>query len=172
DFMNTLTVIYDGHPNGELRRTRELNFMRERPHLNVRAATTPPYLHNITPKVASHHGFISRVDLIFSGETIRRPLFDETQADVTLNNHLADDLRTIGNLYGKMSFTEDAAEAISAWHMDHGPPQPDHPKLLHYNTRRTAHLLKLCMVASAATSNELIITREHYETALDWLLEA
>lgn len=172
DFMNTLTDIYDGHPYGERRRTKDLNFVLERPQLNMLAATTPSYLNNIMPEGAWDQGFISRVILIFSGETIRRPLFDETQADQSLNEDLMNDLKIIGDLYGKMSFTEEAGEAISKWHLDYGPPQPDHPKLHHYNTRRTAHLLKLCMVASAAMSDDLIITREHYEIALSWLLEA
>jgi hypothetical protein len=51
-------------------------------------------------------------------------------------------------------------------------PAPDHPKLEHYLPRRHTHLLKLCMVFSAARSDELIITLQDYQLALDTLVEA
>jgi hypothetical protein len=71
-----------------------------------------------------------------------------------------------------MKFEEDAAAAITAWHMGGRHPQPGHPKLHNYNTRRTLHLLKLCMVASASASDSLTITLQNYQTALGWMLEA
>jgi hypothetical protein len=51
------------------------------------------------------------------------------------------------------------------------PPVPEHSKLIHYNSRRTAHLIKLCMVASADRSNDLRISLEDYQRAHNWLLE-
>jgi hypothetical protein len=48
---------------------------------------------------------------------------------------------------------------------------PDHNKLQHYNTRRLAHVIKLCMVASIARTSDLRITLDDYQTALGWLLE-
>lgn len=171
DFMNTLTDIYDGHPYSERRRTRDLNFKIDAPQLNIVAATTPSYLNNVLPEGAWDQGFLSRTILVYSGETIIRPLFAETSTNEKLLKDLTHDLAIIGNMYGKMTFTEDAARCVSDWHMEKGPPQPEHPKLMHYNTRRTAHLLKLCMVACAATSDELSITLDHVQEALDWLIE-
>ena len=42
---------------------------------------------------------------------------------------------------------------------------------MHYNTRRTAHLLKLCMIACLADIDKLVVTLRHFQTALGWLLE-
>lgn len=172
DFMNTLTDIYDGHHYSERRRSKDLNFSIEHPQINLVAATTPSYLNNVLPEGAWDQGFLSRTMLIYSGETITRPLFGEQQYDGKLWKELAQDLQTIGQLFGKMTFSEDAANVVSQWHLEKGPPQPEHPKLMHYNTRRTAHLLKLCMVACASTSDSLVIELSHVQTALEWLIEA
>lgn len=172
DFMNTLTAIYDGHKYAERRRTKDLKLSIDSPQLNILGATTPSSLNSFLPEGAWDQGFLSRTILIYSGETILTPLFVETGNDEDSFKALLADLKQIGNLYGKFEFTPEAGNAISNWHQAGGPPAPEHPKLTHYVTRRTAHLLKLCMVASAETSGDLIITLDHYQRALGWLLEA
>lgn len=172
EFMNTLTDVYDGHRYAESKRSKDLKYVLNAPQLNLIAATTPSYLNNVMPEGAWDQGFISRVLLIYSGESSVSELFADTTLLRLPRQELVHDLKIIANMYGKMMFTEESAGAISAWHKAKGPPAPEHPKLIHYNTRRTAHLLKLCMVASAASSNDLIITIDHYNTALSWLLEA
>ena len=52
------------------------------------------------------------------------------------------------------------------------PPVPDHPKLIHYITRRRTHLYKLSMVASIDRSNALSLTQDDFNKALGWLIEA
>jgi len=49
---------------------------------------------------------------------------------------------------------------------------PNHPKLIHYVTRRRAHLYKLSMVAAIDRSNALILTVDDFNRAMGWLLEA
>lgn len=171
DFMNTLTDLYDGHAYSERRRSRDIKVKMEHPQLNLVAATTPSYLNNVLPEGAWDQGFISRVILVYSGETILRPLFADYDEDTKRFDSLARRLRRIGSLYGEMRFTDEAAELITEWHLAKGPPTPDHPRLVHYNTRRTAHLLKLCMVASAARGDTLQVTADHFREALDWLIE-
>lgn len=172
DFMNTLTDIYDGRRYGEKKRGSELNYVMTDPQLNILAATTPAYLNNVMPEGAWDEGFISRVCLIYSGESILKDIFVEGEETDTAFDALLSDLKLIGNLYGKLVFTEEAAKALGEWHRQKGPPIPSHPKLQHYNGRRTAHLLKLCMVASVSKRNDHIINITDYNMALDWLLEA
>lgn len=171
DFMNTLTDLYDCHPYSERRRTKDLYLKIDAPQLNMIAATTPSYLNNVLPEGAWDQGFLSRTMLVYSGESIRRPLFEETKLNDKLEKELLEDLKVIGELYGKMTFEPAAAQVISDWHMEGGPPQPEHPKLMHYNTRRTAHLLKLSMVACASRTNNLVINLDDVQQALDWLIE-
>lgn len=171
DFMNVLTDIYDGRQYEERRRGKDLHITIKRPQLNLLAACTPSYLNGMLPEGAWDQGFLSRTFLIFSGERTTRDLFAEDIVDQELYNRLKSDLRDISDLAGQMAFAPEAKSAIRAWHQAGGPPVPDHPKLTHYLTRRSAHLLKLCIVASCAASDSRFIELAHYQTALGWLLE-
>lgn len=172
EFMSALTDIYDGSPYSERRRTKDLHFHIDKPQINLLAATTPSHMKDLLPEGAWDQGFLSRTMLIYSGDRVLRPLFEVSSGDTDAYKALQKDIKSIAVLYGEMKFTEEAARAITDWHMRDGPPKPDHPKLHNYVTRRTLHLLKLCMVACASSSEKLIITLEHYDTALSWLIEA
>lgn len=172
DFMNVLTNIYDCRIYSETRRTAKINIKMEAPQLNFTAATTPSYLTSILPEGAWDQGFLSRTLLIYSGGDGPTNLFHAEEFDDKLATNLRHDLHEIGNMFGKMEFEEDVKEALTAWHLAGGPPAPTHPKLTHYVTRRTAHLLKLCMIACASSGDTRVITLEHYSEALGWLLEA
>lgn len=169
--MSKLTDIYDGKGYSERRRTKDLNFKIDAPQINLIAATTPSFLTEKLPPGAWDQGFLSRTMIVFSTETMYRDLFADTKDMDSLRKSLAADLTHMYTLFGKMTFTAEAIAAIQSWDKAGRPPLPDHPKLLHYNTRRAAHLLKLCMVACMATGDSLSITIDHFQTAMDWLIE-
>lgn len=171
DFMQVLTNIYDCRVYSETRRTSKINIKMEAPQLNFTAATTPSYLTSLLPEGAWDQGFLSRTMLIYSGADAPSDLFQINNYDKQLEEDLIHDLHEIGNMFGKLSFEEDVKEALNAWHIGGGQPAPSHPKLSHYNTRRTAHLLKLCMVSCVARGESQIITLDNYIEALDWLME-
>lgn len=172
EFMSKLTDIYDGVPYGERRRGRDFNVQMKEPQINLLGATTPSALTGLLPEGAWDQGFLSRTILIYADERTKIDMFNVPQASETELKALRTDLRRLTSMSGKMTFTSEAAAAITAWDMEDGPPRPDHPKLVHYCSRRTAHLLKLCMVASAACGESYSIDIHHYQMALDWLLEA
>lgn len=172
EFMATLTDLYDGNQYHEKKRSKDINNVMAAPQLNLFAATTVAYLHDTMPEQAWDHGFLSRTILVHSGEMTIRSLFDIIEKPEFVHGQLTADLKTISALIGKFTFEAGAAHAIDAWHKAGGPPKPDHPKLQHYATRRSAHILKLCMVASASRSNDMVITLEDYHRALEWLFEA
>lgn len=171
EFMNVLTDIYDGRQYEERRRGKDLHINIKKPQLNILAACTPSYLNGMLPEGAWDQGFLSRTFLVFSGDRVTRDLFAEEELNQELLSKLKSDFREIAEVTGKMLFDPEAKAAIGAWHAAGGPPVPDHPKLTHYLTRRSAHLLKLCMIACLADSSELVIRLSHYQTALGWLLE-
>lgn len=174
EFMATLTDLWDCLSYKERRRTKDLKIVIEHTQLNLLAACTPAYLMSVLPEGAWDQGFLSRVLLVYSGETILGEMFAEEKTQEQEAKALRARLKEIGNsdFYGKMSFTEEAKTFYSNWYKNGQQPQPDHPKLLNYSTRRPRHLLKLCMIASANDSNSLIIEQSHVEVALDWLIEA
>lgn len=171
DFMGHLTDLYDGHPYGEKKRTSELDYDIEKPNLNIIAGTTPSYLRDLMPDGAWDQGFVSRLFLVYAGASSPTDLFQINGSSLSAYNDLVHDLTIIGDLYGEMKFTVESAPLMNAWHKAGGPPRPDHPRLQHYNTRRTAHLLKLCMVACISDSVGMTILPEHFERAKGWLLE-
>lgn len=169
-FMSKLTDIYDGHPYSERRRTKELNFKIERPQINLLAATTPSYLNGILPEGAWDQGFLSRTLLVYAADRIMTSVFDEILSDDELYETLIKDLRHIFAQQGKMTFTTEARDAIENWNKSGLEPVPDHPKLMHYLTRRMAHFLKLCMVASISEGDSMVINIDHFRRAQSWLL--
>jgi hypothetical protein len=171
EFMATLTDLYDCKLYTEKKRSKDIDNRMNAPQLNLFAATTVSYLYDTMPEAAWGHGFLSRTILLYSGEMTIRSLWDTIERPPILRNDLVHDLKQVGSLVGRCLFDPEAAGAIDKWHQAGGPPKPDHPKLQHYCTRRTAHLLKLCMIASVSRGNDFIITLEDYHRALDWLLE-
>jgi Protein of unknown function (DUF3987) len=173
--MNNLTDIYDGFSVDQKRRGKDLRIKIKSPQINLLGACTPSYLNEVLPAGAWDQGFISRTILIYSGDRISRdPFMEDSISGLTtrLYNDLLHDLKTIGAEFGQCSFTTPTAAAIRAWVTGGCKPEPEHTKLQFYNARRAAHLLKLCMVASLSRSGEKIISLEHYQEALDWLIEA
>lgn len=170
--MNNLTDIYDGYPIDQRRRGKDLRIKIASPQINLLGACTPSYLNEVMPLGAWDQGFISRTILIYSGDRVSRDPFAESSALIRLHDDLLHDLKTIALEYGKLSFTRPAAVAIQSWIKDKCPPEPEHPRLQHYNSRRITHLLKLCMIVSMSRSNDKVVTLENYSEALNWLVEA
>lgn len=171
DFMNTMTDLWDCKRYSETRRTRNLAINVPNPQLNMLSATTPSYLNTLLPEGAWETGFMSRTLLAYSSEIIFTDLFIDAPHDEALWADLTHDLRCIYKLYGELNVIDETREMINAWAKSGGRPAPDHPKLMSYNTRRVAHLLKLCMVAAVANDSDLIVSPDHFVEALDWLTE-
>jgi len=170
--MNNLTDIYDGFMVDQKRRGKELHIQIRCPQINLLGACTPSYLNETLPAGAWDQGFISRTVMVYSGDRVQRDPFAEGGIFQRLHDDLLHDLKTIANEYGQMNFTKPAAQAIRAWINGGCQPEPNHYKLRYYNTRRIAHLLKLCIIASMDRSGDKIIGIEHYSQALNWLIEA
>lgn len=172
DLISLLTDLYDGKRYSERKRVSKLDYAIERPVVNMIACTTPSWLGTTLPEGAWEQGLMSRVVMVFTGTAGKPPLFGGEAADKKMFELLVQDLKQINTIYGEMKFTREAAEALVLWYEQDGPPRPEHPKLESYNIRRPAKLLKLCQVACAAVSPKPVITIEHYQTALMWLLDA
>jgi len=172
-FINLLTKVYDGEPIEDRKRTRSVSVKIDKPILNFFSGTTPSYLNDLLPEGAWDQGYTSRSILVYSGDRpIRPPLRDDSYVlHQGLHDHLLYDLKSIGLISGQVTFESDAADAITDWHTGGGKPIPQHGKLLHYIPRRTAHLLKLCII-STISRGSLIISLQDFTTALGWLLEA
>lgn len=172
ELIATLTDLYDGKEYSERKRGLKLEYTLTAPCVNMIACGTPSFLGDLLPDGAWTQGMMSRVSIIYSGIARRPPLFGGAETNKKMFERLKRDAKEINKMMGEMKFEPAAMAALSAWYDAGGPPIPDHPKLESYNIRRTAKLLKLCMVACAASSDKPYITTEHYQTALGWLIES
>jgi hypothetical protein len=167
DFLSALTAMWDGNPFVERKRHLAEKITLPNVSLTLLAACTPGFLNNLLPEDAWEQGFMSRTNIIYSGTSAPQDLWKALPGQSAKFDALIAGLRLIGDLYGPMEYEPRAIEAIRAWHLAGGPPAPIHPSLKGYTNRRTAHLIKLCMLVSAAASDSRrIITLEHYQRAL------
>jgi hypothetical protein len=166
-----LTTFYDSDaPYGQARRVREIRLVIKRPQLNILCGTTPVKLTSFIPETAWGDGFTSRIIMVYSDRQVIQNIFEFEQAD--LPEDLLHDLLIINGLFGKFGWTEEYARAMHNWKLLGFPDKPTHPRLEHYCTRREAHMLKLSMISAVDRSNVLQLTKDDFNRALGWLLEA
>ena len=185
DFMNTLTHLYDGHLYTERRRSSKQDFQPIlNPNVNLVACTTPGFLTSAMPASAWNEGFLSRVCIAYSGE-VEIKEFDLAEANshhgnARLRDALIHDLRKISERSGKIGWTERAIALAEDYNRrefdivtDQGAallPKPTHPRLMHYNTRRPVHFLKLCMICAIDRGTEHIDLPD-VQSAIDLMIE-
>jgi hypothetical protein len=178
-----LTHLYDAKDYAEGRRSSKKDddrtFYRDKVCLNMLAGTTPSFLRNNLPVTIWGHGYMSRVVIVFSGETERSSLFadeDEGKAAASLGELINEAKAIRENSFGPFSFTPEARELVDAfWRhpgLQGGPPIPTDARLQSYTTRRPAHLLKLMQLFHIdRTSTDMILTAEDYQKAYEFMVE-
>lgn len=174
DFLNVLVTLYDCHKYDEKRRGSKEPLVIERPQINLIGCTTPGYLVGTMPIGAWEQGFLARVIIIYSDQTDIVPLDlleERKDYDTALAKALTRDMKKISDRIGRLKFTEGAAHLLETWNRSGREPPIEHPRLIHYATRRIMHLLKLCMIACIDRGAENIDVPD-YNAALDWLVEA
>lgn len=165
-----LSAFYDPDPYSQSRRTREIKITIKSPQLNILAGSTPSNLMKFMPEGAWDQGFTSRLIMVFSDERI---IGDDFAGKTKVNlGDLEYDLKLINSLTGEFEVTADYRTCVNNWRALGEPPVPNHPKLIHYVTRRRAHLYKLSIIAAIDRSNALLLTKDDFNTALNWLVEA
>lgn len=170
EMIAVLSAFYDPDPYGHNRRGKELKIKIEKPQLNLICGSTPSNLLKFLPEGAWDQGFTSRVIMVFSDERI---IGDDFVTEVGgLDEDLIHDLKHISSLVGECRATEDYRKIVNLWRQDGEKPLPNHPKLIHYNTRRRAHLYKLSLISCIDKGDTLLLTRDDFNQALNWLAEA
>ncbi len=166
-----LTAFYDVNPYERARVYYEKGTkIIERPQLNILTGTTPSNLLKFIPEAAWEQGFTSRVIMIYAED---KPIVDLWNAPPSVKPaDLIHDLEIINHLIGQFGWTEDWSKAMHNWKLLGFQPVPNHPKLRWYCERRERHMIKLSMIASVDRGNDLELTKEDFNRAMGWLLEA
>jgi hypothetical protein len=171
-----LTTFYDCVPYAQSRRINNVRVKIKSPQVNILSGSTPSNLLRFVPEAAWEQGFTSRVIMVYSSD---KPLIDIFGLNKRPKpKDLIEDLKIINTLRGPFRWTEAYGRAMHRFkeemHDEDKPnrrPVPDHPKLKHYLSRRFSHLMKLSMIATIDSGNDLILTEEVFEKALAWMLE-
>jgi hypothetical protein len=171
DLIAGLTTFYDGVPYSQTRRVGKIDINIDAPQLNILCGSTPSNLTGkIIPENAWEQGFMSRVILVYSDE---RPLIDVFNiAKKEKPVDLIHDLRLINALHGEFGWDKEFAEYMHKWKKMGLEPKPQHPKLATYNSRRFAHVIKLAMVSNVDRGGDLHLTKQDFNKAMEWILEA
>lgn len=172
EIIGGLTTFYDVTvPYRQKRRGNDIDIKIARPQLSILSGTTPSNLMKFMPDNAWDQGFTSRVIMVFSDE---RVISDDFFAlpTASMPQEMIHDLSIINSLAGRFEASTQYRDAVNNWRKLGQPPVPTHPKLLHYNTRRLAHVLKLSMVSAVDRGNVLLLTVDDFNRAMNWITEA
>jgi hypothetical protein len=169
EMVGILSAFYDVDQYLHTRRGKDIRIKIKHPQLNIISGTTPSNLVTFLPEFAWDQGFTSRVCMIYSDERIIGD--DFAKKKTILHADLIHDLRVINSLVGEFGIGQDYIDAINNWRAIGEPPKPNHPKLLHYNTRRRVHLYKLSMVAAVDRGSMRLELRD-FNKAFSWLADA
>ena len=170
EMVGLLSAFYDPDPYAQSRRGKDIKIKIDRPQVNLFSGTTPSNLIGLMPESAWDQGFTSRVILVYSDERIVGDDFADNAVEV--DKDLIYDIKMIGGLGGEFKVTQDYRNAVNDWRALGEPPVVDHPKLLHYKTRRRVHLYKLSMISAVDRGDVLLLTKADFNRAMGWLLEA
>lgn len=172
DMVAFLTDIYDSpHEWSHQTKMGGMNKIKA-PYLNLIAATTPDWISKAMPMDTVGIGLTSRVVFVFQDTPrIRDPFPELSPEQVELQKFLVHDLNIIATLQGEFTLSPAAKEMYTVWYKQHtAEPNPTKDKRLNgYFDRKPMHLLKLGMVVSAATKNELVMTDQDIRDALAML---
>ncbi len=171
ELVGGLTTFYDVVvPYEHHRRGKDIRIKIARPQLSILAGSTPSNLIKFMPDFAWDQGFTSRVILVYSDERFVGDDFASVRRD--LPKEMIHDIKAINSLSGEFTVSKSFQSAVAEWRAHNEDPKPNHPKLVHYNTRRRTHVYKLAMVAAIDRAGDLNLIVDDFRKALGWLAEA
>lgn len=140
--------------------------------INWIAGATPDQFVKNMPADAAEQGLLSRIIPVWGEHTGVDDSVATERYDETVIHRLKQDLGEIAGLYGEFRWEPGLAEeVVKPWRAAGEPPRPEDAMMQEYNTRRYSHLRKMCMAISAARRDNLIITRDDWDTATAMLFE-
>ena len=142
--------------------------------VNLIGGTTPDLIQSSMPLDAIGGGLTSRIIYVVEekkGKLVTFP--QQSPAELELYQLLLSDLEKISLYSGAFKYTEAFMQGWAEWceYADKNPPITD-SKFEGYLGRRRAHVMKLCMVMSAATGDHpMVLTRDDLDAAIKSIIE-
>lgn len=175
EFCDKITDLYDCPSPWSYKTKARGNESMDAVFLNIIGATTPGLLQATMTGEAITGGLMSRVVLVYADQKSRLvPIPAAVSRDEDLYSKLYKDLGSISDMEGKFLLSKDVVDPWVDWYIakDTNDGLSSDRRFAAYCGRRDMHLLKLMMIVSAARSDEMVLRKEDFETALGLLNEA
>jgi hypothetical protein len=137
--------------------------------VNMIGATTPELLRSTLPLDAIGGGLTARMILVYEERKAKTVVRSKITPELTaLHDALVHDLTLILCLQGAFTVDDSFYNKYEKWYMNMEGNQPfDDDRFSGYLNRRTVHLRKLAMILSASRSDDMIITGDDFDRALE-----
>jgi hypothetical protein len=122
----------------------------DNPYLTLLAGIQPAVMNRTFPEPAWGQGFMARCIFAYADKMPKDKLFSSSALSKELEDELVADLKAMHNRTGFIGFTRDAVEEIEAWYESDCAPQPIHPRLVFYNSRRALQTIKIALLYAVA----------------------
>lgn len=144
----------------------------EAPYCSILTGAQPAFLAVSMPEQAWGMGFMSRSIMVFDTPRERRSMFVHQEVDHKLQADLIHDLKQVDDLFGWLTWEEQAVALYQEWWVENGGlPIPQAKRLgMGYNSRREIHFAKLAMIMSLSRSNDLRVSLQDVGRAIETLL--
>lgn len=175
DMYDVLTHLFDSNRDVSVETIgRPLDFA-EKPCVNLLACTTPEWISNNMPEYVIGGGFASRVAFVFEERARRYQLFYDLDTSVdwtkldAIRSDLVSDLAHIASaIEGEFSIDPQARDFLEKWYRNSAEKNiSGNHRLEGYFQRKPAYVFKLAMLLRVAYSDELIITLQDAEGAME-----
>ena len=145
-------------------------YIVEKPCVNLLAASTPEWLTTGSAADFIGGGFSSRivpVALLKDEKLIAWP--DKTQVVKTIETSLINDLIAISKVEGPFMVTQDGKNYFERWYKIRQKYELADVRMAGFYSKKHDLVLKLAMILAISVSDDLFVTEEHIETAVQLL---
>lgn len=134
-------------------------------------ASTPDLLQRIIPLNAVKDGFGSRLIIVPGSPERCIPQPEITEEHVQIRKELIQDLRLVSMIEGKFSMDKAALDWFKEWYIEDRHVALASDLMTGWASTKGTTLKKLGMILSVNTRNNLVVTKDDLETALEMLDE-
>jgi len=167
--IEDLTDLYDCG-RFEYRTKNQGVYIIEKPCINIIAASTPEWLTTGSAADFIGGGFSSRIVPVALTKDERSNAWPtKTQIEKDLEDALIIDLATISKLTGCFLITQDGKAYFENWYTNRVKYQNPDQRMRGYFSKKHDLVLKVAMILSVSINDDLVITEDHVESALQLL---
>lgn len=174
EMLDVLNHLWDGQAVPWHRRTKHEGVTEiQNPWLNFLGCTTPGWIEENFPDYAIKGGFTSRTVFVYAEKKRKLVAYPKLRMDASgnefkvLRQHLINDLRTIAEIKGEYTLTDDALAWGAEWYEKHWTGEQTLDPDIHggYISRKQTHIHKTAMVLAAVEHSELFLEAKNLQQA-------